>query len=135
MRMVKMFFCIALCLFALANFGNLPVEARETIIRPFYVENCTANVYLNYTDNKANCVVSIRGSSSVSKISGTIFLFDETEGTNVASWSVEHSGYVYSTSKTTTVRAGHKYTLSFAGTVYTENGSSETVSSSVTKNN
>ena len=114
MKMVRKFFCIALCSLVLVNFCDMQVEAQEATIGLFYIENCSTNVYLNFMDNKATYVVKIRGNSSISKISGTISLYDETTGTNVGSWYVNHSGYVYSTSKTITVKAGHKYTLNFA---------------------
>ena len=135
MKMVKKFFCIALCATVLVNFSGLPVKAIEPTIRPFYVENSSVNVYLVFSNNKAICGVSVRGNSSISKISGTISLYDETTGTDIASWFINHSGYVYSTSKAAAVKAGHKYTLYFNGTAYTTSGSSEIICSSVTKNN
>ncbi len=135
MRKIKKFFCIMLCAVMLVNFSGLQVKAAGIITRPLYIENCSVNAYLSFANDEATCVVSVRGSSSVSKISGTISLYDETTGRNVDSWYVNHSGYVYSTVKVAAVETGHKYTLSFRGTAYNTNGVGETISATVTKNN
>lgn len=62
-------------------------------------------------------------------------LYDETAGKNIASRTVYEESAIYTNSFSVNVTAGHKYTLSYSGYVFGQDGSCDTVSASVTKEN
>lgn len=93
------------------------------------------NVVLTFSQNKAKCSVLITGKSGTSKISGTLKLYDEAAKKTTQAWSVSKNGDVYSESFTVTVLSGHKYTLSFKGTVYNASHVGESITRSTTKTN
>lgn len=62
-------------------------------------------------------------------------LYDETDHKTVASWGISSGSVRCTDTKEIPVKSGHKYTLSFNGTVGTSGGERECVSGSITKSN
>lgn len=111
----------------------VPVKAADYSI--MYVKTSSCSTYLTLQGSVATCTTIITGKKGTTSISGTLKLYDVTAKKSVKSWTISKTGSMYSGSKTATIKSGHKYKLSFSGKVYNKNGSSETVSSSVTKKN
>lgn len=110
-----------------------PVMAAESAM--YSSENANVNVAISFSEDVATCTVKIYGSSGIEKISGTLVLFDDTSNYPVSTWAVLVNGGTYSSSNSAVVSAGHQYTLRFSGTVYLSDGTTETVTTSVTKTN
>lgn len=125
-----MIFCFAL-IFVIAHSSS--IYARELI--PRYANSSEATVTLQCAGSTATCMITIKGKTGTSKISGTMKLYDETGKKSVASWAVRNSSSTYVGSKKATIQTGHKYTLSFSGTVYDANAKGEHLEASITKKN
>lgn len=78
---------------------------------------------------------SITCVSDVTRLSGTIYLYDETSDYYVDSWNIDLNDYMYSFSKSASVISGHEYTLYMEIDVYSASGYVETVTQRVSKNN
>lgn len=116
----------------LAHVREIQVES----ISPMYVQGNRCRVRLDFSGTTANCNVSIRGKNGTTKISGLLKLYDNTAGTQVASWTVSESSSYYGGTKSVTVKKGHSYKLSFSGKVYGKNSpSGESISSSTSGKN
>ena len=85
--------------------------------------------------NTAKCVTVINCRNDVNKIKGVITLKDDTTNKNIASWTVNYNGSSYYGINSVSVKSGHRYTLSFSGTVHSTKGLSESVGNSVTRKN
>ena len=109
------------------------VSAAE--VSPRYVNTTKVSVGLQISNNTANCNTSVWAENGVSKITGTIRLYNDTTRMYVATWDVNQAGSYYISSHSAAVKSGYQYTLSFIGTVYDANGVGERVGASVTKNN
>ena len=111
-------------------------EMKMESVSPMYIQSCTCRTYLNFKGRTANCKVAIQGKRGTTKISGLLKLYDNTAGRHVASWTVSKSSSCYSVTKSTAVKKGHSYRLSFSGKVYGKNNKSgEFISSSISKKN
>ena len=136
MRSVKKYAIV--CMVAvLLICGNKPVVsmAADSIILPYYDETDEASARLSFSNNVANCTVIVFGRSGTAKITGTVWLHDNTTDDTVDSWKIDVNGDTCTESFSTEVVAGHSYTLYFAGTVYSEDGAGEAVHANVTKTN
>lgn len=114
--------CITFCL-------SIAVSAE-----PRYSDNCTITLGLTYSSSGASCYAKIKGSAGTTGISNCTLSLEDSSGNVVKSWTnLSVSGSILSVSKTTSsVVKGETYTLSITATV-TRNGTSETVSDSITK--
>lgn len=119
----------------LLNAYSMTILAVEHEIMPCYEESSNVNVYLQIKKKTAFCGFSYNGESGVSKIEGTLKLYDETSKKTVKTWDISVEKSYYSTSKNVTVKKGHTYTLSFSGKAYDKDGKSEKISGSTTKEN
>lgn len=117
----------------LVGFECTVVRASEASL--YYVNTSNCIVRLSYDNNTAKCTLSVTGKSGTSRISGTLELYDLTDGKSVKKWTISKIDSLYSGSKSKKVTAGHRYRLKFTGKVYNKNNVAESVSASVTKKN
>lgn len=126
--------CLCLCFLLQMNVVII-AKAYDAGVMPCYDYVQLANAYLSFANDVAKCKITIYCLSDTEKITGTITLYDETAGKNVASRTVYQESAIYTNSFSVDVTAGHKYTLSYSGYVYGQDGSYDAVSASVTKEN
>lgn len=88
-----------------------------------------------FNQNQANCTVFVNGKAGTAKITGTLKLYDETTNQTVQSWTESRNSRIFQLSKTAAVKSGHRYTLSFSGSVYDADNKEEKVSISTVKTN
>lgn len=114
-------------------FGIAKVSVQAAGIQPYWDNADTVKTNLQISGNTAKSSLTVTGKSGTSKITGTLKLVDNTTGTNVGVWAISVNGANCSETKSSTVTAGHKFTLSFSGYVYDANGRGEYVSASDSK--
>lgn len=124
---------VMLLMAALICFGIAKMAVQAAKIQPYWNNAGTVRTYLTVSGSAARSELRIIGVNGVSKITGTLKLVDNTAGTNVGEWSISVKGASCYESKSSTVTAGHKFTLSFSGYVYDANGRGEYVSASDSK--
>ncbi|RKJ67413.1 hypothetical protein [Roseburia sp. 1XD42-69] len=112
------------------------VQAQENMVSIMSVQNNRCMLNLSFNSKTASCQLVVKGRNGTSSISGTLKLYDSTEGKTVKTWSISKSGSVYSGTKTAAVKKGHSYKLSFSGKVYGKNAKyGESVSASASRKN
>lgn len=125
---------LALGLVMVMALGSLaPVQAEE--ISPYAELTAKTQLFLYFQSNVAKCQVTVSCKSGQTGIFGAVALYDETDHTTVDSWGISSGSAHYNGTKEIPVKSGHKYTLTFNGTVGTAGGDRESVSGSVTKRN
>lgn len=114
--------------------GMVSVTAFADQIQPYYSDTTPVKLSLGFSSGKATCSVMITGKSGTTSINDCTMTLTDDSGTVIASWSnLSSSGSsLSSTKKASGVTKGKTYTLSVTATVK-RNGSSETVSDSVTR--
>lgn len=130
---IKIIMGLMLVFTVLVGVESTAVHASEVSL--YYVNASSCMVRLSYNNNTAKCTVSVTGKSGTSSISGTLALYDVTDGKSVKKWTISKNGSLYSSSKSKKVTVGHKYRLKFTGNVYDKNNVAESVTASVTKKN
>lgn len=136
MRSMKMSIKRSITILLLAVFvccGIAKVSVQAAGIQPYWDNAKTVDVQLTISGTTAKSTLNIEGNSGTSKITGTLKLVDNTTGTNVGVWAISVNGASCYEKKSSTVTAGHKFTLSFSGYVYDANGRGEYVSASDSK--
>lgn len=121
-KMKKIIGVIVMCVM-LVGFESTAVHASEVSL--YYVNASSCMVRLSYNNNTAKCTVSVTGKSGTSSISGTLELYDVTDGKSIKKWTISKTGSLYSSSKSKKVTVGHKYRLKFTGNVYDKNNVAE----------
>ena len=88
---------------------------------------------LSFSNNYANCDVSIQGKSGTSSITNGSVVLKDNYGNTIKSWNnLSATGSLFTFSKSTSgVISGNTYTLTVIATV-NRNGIAETVSESIT---
>ena len=124
---------IILLLAVFVCFGITGVSAQAAGIQPYWDNADKVSADLVVSGGTATSTLKIVGKSGTSKITGTLKLVDDTTGTTVDKWSVSVNKATCTEVKSSTVTAGHKFTLSFSGYVYDANGRGEYVSASDSK--
>lgn len=125
---------LALGLAVMMVLGNtIPAYAAE--ITPYAEQTSRVQLTLNFHSNTASCHVNVICKPGQTGIFGAAALYDETDKETVASWGISSDSARYTGTKEISVKSGHKYTLSFNGTVGTASGKREHVSGTVTKKN
>ncbi|MCI8736446.1 MAG: hypothetical protein HFI11_05605 [Lachnospiraceae bacterium] len=114
-------------------FGIAKVSVQVAGIQPYWDNADTVTVNLTVSGSTARSSLTVKGKAGTSKITGTLKLVDNTAGTNVGVWAISVNGANCSETKSSSVTAGHKFTLSFSGYVYDANGRGEYVSASDSK--
>lgn len=101
---------------------------------PRYSDSSSITLSLSYSSSGASCYARIKGSTGTSGISDCTVTLTDSKGNVVKSWTnLSATGTTLTFSRTASgVTKGETYTLSITATVK-RNGSSETVSDSVTK--
>lgn len=100
-----------------------------------YDNTYTVSVSLEFLGEQALCKAVVVGANDTKKITGTLRLYDNTSGEMVQAWSNYEEDAYYSISRNASVVAGHSYTLTFSGYVYSNDGNAEKITNTVTKNN
>lgn len=114
--------------------GMVSVTAFADQIQPYYSDTTPVKLSLGFSSGKAICSVMITGKSGTTSINDCTMTLTDDSGTVIATWNnLSASGTVLSSTKTaSSVTKGETYTLSVTATI-NRNGSSETVSNSVTR--
>ena len=99
-----------------------------------YIHTRDIRVAMSFNGNIANCATIFMPVYNSTKISGTLTLYDLTSNRAVGTWSVVKTG-ICNEVRTSIVEKGHKYRLSFSGTVTDKNNSSEKISCQTIKQN
>lgn len=123
---------LAAILLVCAVFGT-SVSASD--ISLMYEDSNQCSINLLFSNNMATCSVYVAGKNGTSSISGKLKLYDVTAKKSVKTWPVYKLAASYRGSKTTAVKTGHKYKLTFTGKVYNTKRKSESISRTVTKTN
>lgn len=124
-RLLISFFTVLCVIFCL----SISVSAE-----PRYSDNCSITLKLTYSSSGASCYARIKGNTGTTSISNCNVTLTDSSGDTVKSWTnLSANGTTLIFSKTASgVTKGETYTLSVTATVK-RNGSSETVSDSVTR--
>ena len=128
---------ICLLLGAMLCFSQLNlIHAKDDVDEPQYEYGNRCLTNLRFSGTTANCTLTVTGKKSVSRISGTLNLYDLTKRKTVKKWKISKKGSVYSGNKKAKVKRKHIYKLSFSGKVYGKNSKlGEPISSFTTKKN
>ena len=136
MKVVKKLAIAIMCAMVLiCGNGSMVSMAADNTVMPCYDETASASTYLDISNNVASCKIIVIGKADTAKITGTVWLYDETTNDTVDSWNVDVNSNTCSESFSTGVIAGHSYTLYFSGTVYSRDGAGEMVNANVSKTN
>lgn len=114
-------------------FGIAKVSVQAAGIQPYWDNADKVSTELTVSGTSATSTLRIVGKSGTSKITGTLKLVDNTTGTTVDKWTISVNKATCTEIKSSTVTAGHKFTLLFSGYVYDANGRGEYVSASASK--
>ncbi len=129
---------VLLCLLMAFTCGSLASKVLAAPVGPISVNWISVNncgVELSINGAKAECMVKVKPRPSVKKISGNLRLdYVDVNGTikNIASWKIDSTGTVGSRYFANIPDYG-MYQLSFSGTTYMADGSTESISASTTK--
>ncbi len=124
------------CFFILMSGNAQTVLAQPVLEVSLLSDNISSQkLSLDFSDNQARCTVMIAGKAGTRKITGTLKLYDETEAGTVNIWTASKEGSIYNVMKTAAVKSGHRYRLSFSGSVYDADNKEEKVSISTVKTN
>ncbi len=135
-KLQKKWICLILLAIALCYVQPSIVQAKESMISLMYAQSNRCLTNLGFSGTTANCTLTVSGKKGTSSISGLLKLYDITSKKTVSSWSISTTGSVYRGTKTSTVKKGHSYKLSFSGKVYGKNNKyGESVSSTTRKKN
>lgn len=122
-----------LLLVALLGFSIVKISVQASEIQPYWDKAEKVSTELTIFGETATSTLRVVGKPGTSQITGTLKLVDNTTGTTVDKWSISKSSTTCTEVKSSTVTAGHKFTLSFSGYVYDANGRGEYVSASDSK--
>jgi hypothetical protein len=125
---------LALCLAAILVFTAAPITQASAAVTPLWINTSTVSTAILFSGTDATCQVSINALSG-STIEADIYLYKQNANGTYSleeSWLDETSASIFFFSEPYTVISGKTYKLSVTAVV-TRNGTSETVSSSVTR--
>lgn len=102
--------------------------------QPYYADTARTQITLSFSSGKATCSGAITGKSGTTSITNCTVNLTASNGDVIASWNnLSSTGTALTFSRTASgVTKGETYTLSVTATI-NRNGSSDTVSDSVTK--
>ena len=125
-----------LLLFTVVSSNGKVVAAPREPLSPNWLSVTESKVNIVISGNQGICSIVVKPKSNVKKITGSLKLdYVNSNGftTNVAMWSIESSGKEISNKYSAVCSGQGIYQLSFSGTSYLSDGSSESISASTTK--
>lgn len=137
MRKMKRLLATALCCVCLLGITSQTVSAAnpDDGIMPCWDQTNMVSINLTFSNNKANCTLTVQAYSGLDMITGYLQLYDDTTGERLRSWAVKGENSYYHKNETWPVTRGHQYTLIYKGTVTGSQGTDEiTVSKTATYN-
>ena len=113
---------------------SLSISVFAEQAQPCYTDTNRTKITLSFSSGKATCSGTIIGKSGTNSITNCAVTLTASNGDVIASWNnLSSTGTILAFTKTTSdITKGETYTLSVIATV-NRNGSSETVSDSVSK--
>lgn len=112
---------------------SVPITANAENIHPYYTDTNRVQLTLTFSSNNATCSGTISGKTGTTSITNCTITITDSNGIVAASWDgISSNSSVLTFKRTASVTKGETYTLSVTATV-NRNGSSETVSGSITK--
>lgn len=113
---------------------SLSISVFAEKAQPYYTDTNRTQITLSFSSGKATCSGTITGKSGTTSITNCTVTLTASNGDVIASWNnLSSTGTILAFTKTASdITKGETYTLSVTATV-NRNGSSETVSDSVSK--
>ncbi|MDE7435619.1 MAG: hypothetical protein K2N01_07365 [Lachnospiraceae bacterium] len=127
MRKIKRLLAAALCCVCLLGMCQEAAMAAspEDEIMPCWDQTNVVTIDMVFNNNIATCILNIVPKSGVTLITGYLQLYDVTDDKLIRSWAIKGTGTLYNKEETYPVTRGHKYTLTYKGTVTGSQGTDE----------
>ncbi|MDE7063772.1 MAG: hypothetical protein K2O73_11115 [Lachnospiraceae bacterium] len=127
MRKMKRLLAAALCCVCLLSMyqETMMAASPEDEIMPCWDQTNVVGIDMIFRNNVATCILSIVPKEGVTLITGYLQLYDVTDGKLIRSWAIKGTNTYYSKEETYPVTRGHKYTLTYKGTITGSKGTDE----------